>query len=125
MKHVRAEDVDKISGSVGFGLYCPRAIDRIRSRILFYGMMPITVPLSFLHYLLQNPYDKVSHERNNAVSSQSYEEDAMTTVETIERAIKELPPDELAKLRRWFFEFDAAAWDAQIEADAAAGKFDA
>jgi hypothetical protein len=53
------------------------------------------------------------------------EEHAMTTVETIERAIEQLPPDELAKLRRWFLEFDAAAWDAQIEADAAAGKFDA
>jgi predicted nucleic acid-binding protein len=42
----------------------------------------------------------------------------MTTVETIERAIEQLSPDELAKLRRWFLEFDAAAWDAQIEADA-------
>ncbi|MGH8467912.1 MAG: hypothetical protein ACREVY_02615 [Gammaproteobacteria bacterium] len=49
----------------------------------------------------------------------------MTTVETIERAIEQLPSNELAKLRRWFLEFDAAAWDAQIEADAAAGKFDA
>lgn len=48
----------------------------------------------------------------------------MTTVESIERAIEQLSPDELAKLRRWFLEFDAAAWDAQIEADAAAGKFD-
>ncbi len=49
----------------------------------------------------------------------------MTSLEAIERAIEELPADELAKLRRWFLEFDAAAWDAQIEADAAAGKFDA
>lgn len=49
----------------------------------------------------------------------------MTTVETIERAIEQLSSDELAKFRRWFLEFDAAAWDAQIEADAAAGKFDA
>jgi hypothetical protein len=49
----------------------------------------------------------------------------MTTVETIERAIEQLPAEELAKFRRWFLEFDAAAWDAQIEADAAAGKFDA
>ncbi|MGH8490554.1 MAG: hypothetical protein ACREXS_17225 [Gammaproteobacteria bacterium] len=49
----------------------------------------------------------------------------MTSVETIERAIEQLPPNELGKLRRWFLEFDAAAWDAQIEADAAAGKFDA
>ena len=49
----------------------------------------------------------------------------MTTVETIEQAVAQLPPDELAKFRRWFLAFDAAAWDAQIEADAAAGKFDA
>lgn len=49
----------------------------------------------------------------------------MTAVETIELAIEQLPANELAKLRRWFSEFDAAAWDAQIEADAAAGKFDA
>ena len=49
----------------------------------------------------------------------------MTTVETIEKAIAQLSPEELAKFRRWFLEFDAAAWDAQIEADAAAGKFDA
>jgi hypothetical protein len=43
----------------------------------------------------------------------------------IERTVEQLSPDELAKFRRWFLEFDAAAWDAQIEADAAAGKFDA
>lgn len=49
----------------------------------------------------------------------------MTTVETIERAIEQLPPEELVKFRRWFLEFDAVAWDAQIEADAAAGQFDA
>ncbi|MGB4782278.1 hypothetical protein [Candidatus Methylomirabilis sp.] len=49
----------------------------------------------------------------------------MTTVETIECAIEQLPPEELAKFRHWFLEFDAAAWDAQIEVDAAAGKFDA
>jgi hypothetical protein len=49
----------------------------------------------------------------------------MTTIETIEKAIAQLPPEELAKFRRWFLEFDAAAWDAQIEADAAAGKLDA
>lgn len=49
----------------------------------------------------------------------------MTSVRTIERAIEQFSPDELAKLRRWFLEFDAAAWDDQIETDAAAGKFDA
>jgi hypothetical protein len=49
----------------------------------------------------------------------------MTSLETIERAIEQLSADELATFRRWFLEFDAAAWDAQIEADAAARKFDA
>jgi hypothetical protein len=49
----------------------------------------------------------------------------MTNIESLERAIEQLPPKELAEFRRWFAEFDAAAWDAQIEADAAAGKFDA
>ncbi len=30
--------------------------------------------------------------------------------------------DELAAFRRWFAEFDAEAWDRQIEADVPAGK---
>ena len=49
----------------------------------------------------------------------------MTNIESLEHAIEPLPPKELAEFRRWFAEFDAAVWDAQIEADAAAGKFDA
>ncbi len=48
----------------------------------------------------------------------------MTKVETIEREIEKLPPKELAELRRWFMAFDTDSWDAQIEADAAAGKLD-
>jgi hypothetical protein len=49
----------------------------------------------------------------------------MTTVETIETAVQKLPPGDLAEFRRWFTEFDAAAWDEQIESDTAAGKLDA
>ena len=49
----------------------------------------------------------------------------MSTIEAIENAVKVLPATELAKFRKWFATFDAAVWDAQIEADAAAGKFDA
>jgi len=45
-------------------------------------------------------------------------------VEKLELLIKGLAPDELAKFRKWFAEFDAQVWDRQIEADAAAGKFD-
>ena len=49
----------------------------------------------------------------------------MTTMESLEQAIEQLSPAELARFRRWFSRFDADAWDAQIEADAAAGKLDA
>ena len=48
----------------------------------------------------------------------------MGNVHSIEKAIESLPPAELAEFRRWFAEFDAVAWDAQLEADAAAGKLD-
>jgi hypothetical protein len=47
------------------------------------------------------------------------------TVEAIEMAIQKLPPSDLAEFRRWFTEFDASKWDAQIEADAISGKLDA
>lgn len=50
---------------------------------------------------------------------------AMTTAELAEKAVKELPALELIKFRRWFTEFDAAAWDAQIDVDAAADRLDA
>jgi hypothetical protein len=46
----------------------------------------------------------------------------MSEVEQIESRIKNLSPEELAKLRAWFAEFDAEVWDRQIEADAKAGK---
>lgn len=49
----------------------------------------------------------------------------MTTVQAIEQAVQQLPAEDLAEFRRWFTKFDEAAWDAQIEADAAAGKLDA
>ena len=49
----------------------------------------------------------------------------MTAVESIERAVEQLPTEELSKFREWFVNFDEAAWDAQIESDAAAGKLDA
>jgi hypothetical protein len=48
----------------------------------------------------------------------------MCTTE-IERAVAQLPPEELARFRAWFAEFDAAAWDRQFEQDAAAGRLDA
>jgi hypothetical protein len=49
---------------------------------------------------------------------------AMSTVEDIEKAVAELPPDQLARFRAWFEAFDAARFDEKIERDAKAGKFD-
>lgn len=49
----------------------------------------------------------------------------MITAEAAEQVVIQLPPEELAKFRDWFAEFQADAWDAQIETDAAAGKLDA
>jgi hypothetical protein len=48
----------------------------------------------------------------------------MSKVEQIEREIQELTPSELGAFRRWFLEFDAQAWDRQIEEDARSGKLD-
>lgn len=49
----------------------------------------------------------------------------MGNVKSIEKAVEALPAAELAEFRHWFAEFDAAAWDRQIEQDAASGKLDA
>ena len=46
----------------------------------------------------------------------------MSEVEQIEDRIKSLSPEELARLRAWFAEFDAQAWDRQLEADSNAGN---
>ncbi len=48
----------------------------------------------------------------------------MPNVKSIEKAVESLRPFELAEFRRWFSEFDGAAWDRQIEQDAASGKLD-
>lgn len=47
------------------------------------------------------------------------------TLTDLENAIASLPPTELEKFRAWFIEFDADAWDRQIEDDVAAGRLDA
>ena len=49
----------------------------------------------------------------------------MSTIEEIEDAVRRLSAHELAAFRAWFAEFDAAAWDRQIEEDIAAGRLDA
>jgi len=48
----------------------------------------------------------------------------MGAVEKLEQLIKSLSAQELTQFRQWFAEFDAQAWDRQIEADSAAGKLD-
>jgi hypothetical protein len=48
----------------------------------------------------------------------------MSDVKAIEEAVRSLPPKELAEFRRWFAEFDNAAWDAQLEEDVVGGKLD-
>ncbi len=48
----------------------------------------------------------------------------MGNVKSIEKTVESLPPSELAKFRRWFVEFDATAWDKQLEQDATSGKLD-
>jgi hypothetical protein len=50
------------------------------------------------------------------------------TIHEIEQAITELSPNELARFREWFEEFDAKVWDpteGQFERDAESGKLTA
>lgn len=49
----------------------------------------------------------------------------MGEVEQLEARIQELPPEELARFRQWFTEYDAQVWDRQIESDSRSGKLDA
>ena len=48
----------------------------------------------------------------------------MSELDEIEQRIRKLPPEDLAKFRAWFIEFDHLLWDRQIEADSKAGKLD-
>jgi hypothetical protein len=48
----------------------------------------------------------------------------MTTLEDIEKAIAELPVDQLKQFRAWFEQFEAAHFDQAIERDAKNGKLD-
>lgn len=48
----------------------------------------------------------------------------MTHLEKLKQDIRNLNPEELAALRDWFREYDAARWDRQFEEDARTGKLD-
>ncbi len=46
----------------------------------------------------------------------------MTRVEEVEREVRSLSAEELSVFRQWFFDFDSAVWDRQIEDDTHQGK---
>ena len=48
----------------------------------------------------------------------------MRTVKELEDAVTKLAPEQYAAFRKWFLEYESDLWDAQIEADAQAGKLD-
>jgi hypothetical protein len=48
----------------------------------------------------------------------------MTKIEDIEKAVELLSPEDLARFREWFEEFEARLFDDKIERDARAGKLD-
>jgi hypothetical protein len=87
-------------------------------------------PVDETAYLLQSPAnaERLFQAKKTLESGQTTSPIggvAMLDLETVESAVAQLPPADLAEFRRWFAEFDSDAWDAQIEADAAAGKLDA
>ena len=49
----------------------------------------------------------------------------MSSVKDIESAVARLSREELARFRSWFTEFDAEAWDRQLDKDVAAGRLNA
>jgi hypothetical protein len=48
----------------------------------------------------------------------------MNRVENIEDQVKQLTFEELRAFRDWFVQFDADAWDRQVESDVCSGKLD-
>jgi hypothetical protein len=48
----------------------------------------------------------------------------MSALEELKNRIRNLAPEDLAKFRAWFIEFDHLLWERQIESDAKSGKLD-
>lgn len=46
------------------------------------------------------------------------------SIQELESAVTQLPSQELAQFIAWFEEFQAQAWDTQIEQDILAGRLD-
>ena len=64
------------------------------------------------------PLDRVTDERRfDSLKT-------MSTLEDIEKALSELPADQLAEFRAWFETFDAPRFDERIEWDAKVGRLD-
>ena len=51
-------------------------------------------------------------------------EGIISRVENVDSQIRDLSSEELRALRVWFAEYDAEAWDRQLEADVSAGRLD-
>ena len=49
----------------------------------------------------------------------------MLTIEQIENAILQLPPNQIGELLEWFLNLDYQRWDVQLEKNIAEGKLDA
>jgi hypothetical protein len=48
----------------------------------------------------------------------------MSTVQEIEKAVRQLTSSDLAEFRAWFAEFDTELWDRQFEQDVKEGRLD-
>ena len=48
----------------------------------------------------------------------------MSKLERLEQDIEALSDEELSAFRRWYAEFDAAAWDREFDADVRSGALD-
>lgn len=48
----------------------------------------------------------------------------MSSIQELEQAVSGLSPQDLARFRVWFLEFDSAAWDRHLEEDVATGRLD-
>ena len=48
----------------------------------------------------------------------------MSELEELENRIRKLAPEDLARFRAWFVEFDHVLWDRQIQAHVKSGKLD-
>jgi len=58
------------------------------------------------------------------MGSAAWYHSGMSKVESLESEVAKLTPQELAAFREWFANYDADAWDRQIESDVKAGKLD-